>query len=111
MNIPRILQALRSSRREEGSHWIRVRHLLGGVMPVLGHSAFVVLLIFAALGGSQFRIAKITIMEQSGPQTIYRICLPETEPDVIAMTDRNFMCHLYDCYGFRHLGGFGKATE
>ena len=69
------------------------------------------LLISAGLIGSQVRIAKITIEERTGPRTTFRLCLPGKQPDVFGMTDRDFMCHMYDWYGFRHLGGFGKATE
>jgi len=78
----------------------------------LRHVAFILLTAIAFIGGSQFRFAKIIIKEQSGPRTVFRVCLPGSEPDVFAMTDRDFMCHIYDWYGFRELdGGFGLATE
>jgi hypothetical protein len=76
------------------------RYLTFGLMGVL-----------VLAGAARLRIAKITIKERSGPRTIFRVCLPGREPDVYAMTDRDFMCHLYDRYGFRHLGGFGLAAE
>jgi hypothetical protein len=66
----------------------------------------------AVIGGAQLRIAKIVIKEQSGPRTVFRVCLPGRTPNVFAMTDRDFMCHIYDRYGLRELaGGFGLATE
>lgn len=61
--------------------------------------------------GAHLRIAKITIKEPTGARTVFRICLPGRNPNVFAMTDRDFMCHLYDCYGLRRVGGFGLATS
>jgi len=78
----------------------------------LRHAASILLAAIAIIGGAQFRVAKITIKERSGPRTVFRVCLPGGKPDVFAMTDRDFMCHIYDWYGFRELdGGFGLATE
>lgn len=66
---------------------------------------------FLVLAGVRLRFAKITIYEHGGPRTLFRVCLPDREPDVFAMTERDFMCDLYDCYGFRDVGGFGLAAE
>ncbi len=74
--------------------------------------ALILVAALAVIGGAQLRIAKIVIKERSGPRTVFRICLPGRTPDVFAMTDGDFMCRIFDRYGFRELdGGFGLATE
>lgn len=80
-------------------------------MRLFRYLAFGLMGVLVLAGAARLRIAKITIKERSGPRTLFRVCLPGREPDVFAMTDRDFMCHLYDWYGFRHLGGFGLAAE
>jgi hypothetical protein len=78
-------------------------------MRVLVVSALMLLVIL--LGGAQLRIAKITIKEPGRSRTVIHVCLPGRDPNVSAMTDKDFMYHTYDWYGFRHLGGFGLATR
>lgn len=78
----------------------------------LRYPAFFLVMGLGVLGGAHLRIAKITIKEPSGDRTVFRVCLPGRTPDVFAMTEGDFMCHIYDRYGFRELdGGFGRATE
>jgi hypothetical protein len=75
------------------------------------HIAILLLAGVALIGGGQFRIAKITLTEEGGKRTAFRVCLPGHKPDVFAMTDGDFMCRIFDWYGFRELdGGFGLST-
>jgi len=78
-------------------------------MRVFFYSALTLLVVL--LGGSQLRIAKITIKEPGRARTVIRVCWPGRDPNFFAMTDQDFMCHTYDWYGLRHLGGFGLATQ
>jgi hypothetical protein len=76
------------------------------------YAASIFLAALAVVRGAQFRIAKITIKEVSGPRTVFRVCLPGRTPDAFAMTESDFMCHIYDWYRFRELdGGFGLARK
>ena len=75
-------------------------------------AALIVVAALVAIGGAQLRIATIVIKEPSGPRRVFRVGLPGCSPDAFAMTDRDFMCRIYDRYGLRELdGGFGLATE
>ena len=79
------------------------------------------IILFAAagiLGGGQFRIAKVFIKNPNAPHTTFRVFAPGRDRDVIEdkvfdlANGDDFMCHLYDWYGFRELdGGFGVATR
>jgi len=72
---------------------------------------FGLLAVLLMAGAARLRIAKITVNDISGPRTLFRVCWPGRAPDAFAMTDRDFSGQLYDCYGLRHLGGFGLATQ
>jgi hypothetical protein len=81
------------------------------------HAAIILLAVLGILGGGQFRIAKVFIKEPGRERTVFRVFAPGRDRDVITstvfnLTDDDFMCHLYDWYGFRELdGGFGVATR
>lgn len=81
------------------------------------HTAIILIAVIGILGGGRFRIAKVTIKESSDLRTVFRVFAPGRDRDVITrtvfnLTDGDFMCHLYDWYGFRELdGGFGVATK
>ena len=82
------------------------------------NAALVLLAVIAVFEGGQFRIAKVYIKEASRPRTTFRVFAPGLDQDVIARkvfdlaAGEDFMCHLYDWYGFRELdGGFGVATR
>ena len=82
------------------------------------HAAIIFLAAIAVFGGGQFRIAKVYIKETTRTRTIFRLFAPGRDDEVISRTVHNltagedFMCHLYDWYGFRELdGGFGLATR
>jgi len=72
---------------------------------------FVVVLLLGVAAGSQFQIAKITLKEPGGSRTVFRVSLPGQEPNAFEITDGDFMCHLYDWYGLRPLGGYGRSTQ
>lgn len=73
---------------------------------------FILLALLAGIGGAQLRIAKIVIQEPGGPRTVFCVCRPGRQPDVFDLTDRDFMCRIFDRYGLREVeGGFGVATQ
>lgn len=84
----------------------------------LRHAAIILLTAAGILAGGQFRIARVFIKKPNAPQTIFRVFAPGRDQDVIAdkvfdlANGEDFMCHLYDWYGFRELeGGFGVAER